>query len=291
MTSGSAASASGEVGGVAHGRHSMFWTCSRTCSTVAFRSRPIRVSSMSADLAHKVLASRLSSWQRKSSWRPTGPSSVQQRRRRLMVGAQPIELLARIGLGGEQRRLLGQPVGRQRRHARPAAPTPARSAGRRWPPAASRPPPAPARRAGRDAPGDRAEPPPAARPRRRGPSTRCASARSRPSSRAASSAARASPVGIGSSTSMTPRSASSPSALGGRRRAEPGFDLRAPGARTCSRTSALIRTACCAGAPGELQVDLDVAALQRRRHPLADGGLQPLAARRAAGSARRGRGR
>src|SRR3546814_13640600 len=68
--------------GFHHRRYSMFCTCSRSCSIEDLRSRPMRVSSTSTDLEHSVLASRLNSWQRKSSLRPTAPpwSSSEARR-------------------------------------------------------------------------------------------------------------------------------------------------------------------------------------------------------------------
>src|SRR6266404_6637960 len=56
------------------GAHSMFCTCSRNCSTAALSESPIRVSSISADFEHKVLASRLNSWHKKSKRRPTASS-------------------------------------------------------------------------------------------------------------------------------------------------------------------------------------------------------------------------
>src|SRR5215469_9628138 len=53
--------------GAASLTHSRFCTCSRNCSTATLSDRPIRVSSISADFEHSVLASRFSSWHRKSS--------------------------------------------------------------------------------------------------------------------------------------------------------------------------------------------------------------------------------
>src|SRR5690348_5846794 len=50
--------------------HSMFCTCSRSCSIAAFSFRPVAVRAEVADLLHRVLASRLNSWIRKSSLRP-----------------------------------------------------------------------------------------------------------------------------------------------------------------------------------------------------------------------------
>src|SRR5437879_13207144 len=53
--------------------YSRFWTCSRNCSTTFFISSPVWVNSRSFDLEQQVLTSRLNSWARKSSRRPTGP--------------------------------------------------------------------------------------------------------------------------------------------------------------------------------------------------------------------------
>src|SRR5699024_12829 len=55
-----------------HGVHSRFWICSRIFSISAFISTTIRVMSRSWHLEPMVLASRLSSWVKKSSLRPTG---------------------------------------------------------------------------------------------------------------------------------------------------------------------------------------------------------------------------
>ena len=82
--------------------YSMFWTCSRNWSMTALRSRPMAVSSTALDLEHRVFASRLNSCDRKSSLRPTGPPSAISCAGRSDVGAQPVEFLADIGLGGEQ---------------------------------------------------------------------------------------------------------------------------------------------------------------------------------------------
>ena len=56
--------------------HSMFCTCSRNCSIVAFSFRPVAVSATEADLLHSVLASRLNSWTRKSNRRPIAVPSA-----------------------------------------------------------------------------------------------------------------------------------------------------------------------------------------------------------------------
>ena len=100
--------------------HSTFWTCSRMRSMAPFRSMPMRVSSMSADFEHSVLASRLNSWQRKSNLRPTGLSgraSASRRARLGDVGGQPVELLAHVGLADQQRHFLGEALLGQRRRA------------------------------------------------------------------------------------------------------------------------------------------------------------------------------
>ena len=89
-------------------------------SMAPFRSMPMRVSSMSADFEHSVLASRLNSWQRKSNLRPTGLSgraSASRRARLGDVGSQPVELLAHVGLADQQRHFLGEALLGQRRRA------------------------------------------------------------------------------------------------------------------------------------------------------------------------------
>ena len=91
--------------------HSRFCTCSRNCSTTLFSSSPMLVSSTSFALAHSVLTSRLSSCARKSSRRPTGAALGDQLARLRDMRGEPVELLADVGLGGEQERLLMQPVG------------------------------------------------------------------------------------------------------------------------------------------------------------------------------------
>ena len=78
--------------------HSRFCTCSRNCSIAALSARPMRVSSISADFEHSVLASRFSSWHRKSSWRPMPVALALQQFAGLRdMRAQPVELLADIG--------------------------------------------------------------------------------------------------------------------------------------------------------------------------------------------------
>ena len=64
-----------------HGCHSTFCACSRNWSIAAFSARPMRVSAMSEDLEHSVLASRLNSCARKSSLRPTRLAGRDQRAR------------------------------------------------------------------------------------------------------------------------------------------------------------------------------------------------------------------
>ena len=114
----SAAPLAGERRGVRGGNgspacphYSRFCTCSRNCSTTLLSSRPILVSSTSFDLAQSVLASRLSSWARKSSRRPIEPPCRDQLADLRHMGRQPVELLADVGLAGDQDRLLVQPVG------------------------------------------------------------------------------------------------------------------------------------------------------------------------------------
>jgi hypothetical protein len=57
----------------------MFWTCSRICSISTFMSTEMRVSSSAADFEPSVLASRCSSWIRKSSRLPTSPPFLTSR--------------------------------------------------------------------------------------------------------------------------------------------------------------------------------------------------------------------
>src|SRR5262249_17737525 len=60
-------------------RYSRFCTCSRNCSTTVLSSSPILVSATSFDFEQSVLASRLSSCDRKSSLRPTAlPSAIRR---------------------------------------------------------------------------------------------------------------------------------------------------------------------------------------------------------------------
>ena len=87
----------------------------------AFSSRPTRVISTSADFEHSVLASRLNSWQRKSSLRPTGARFGEQLARRGDVRRQPFQLLLDVGAGREQHRLLMQPLLVRARDRPPAA--------------------------------------------------------------------------------------------------------------------------------------------------------------------------
>ena len=60
--------------------YSIFCTCSRSCSMVALRSRPTFVSATSPAFEQMVLASRFSSWHRKSSRRPMAPPSASRSR-------------------------------------------------------------------------------------------------------------------------------------------------------------------------------------------------------------------
>ena len=75
----------------------------------------MRVSSTSADFEHSVLASRLNSWQRKSKRRPTAPPSASSARAAAIWAVEPVDLLAHVGLGDQQRRLLREPLLGQRR--------------------------------------------------------------------------------------------------------------------------------------------------------------------------------
>ena len=69
----------------------------------------------SFDLEHSVLTSRLNSCARKSSRRPTAPPLGEQLARGGDMGVEAVDLLADVGPGGEQHRLLVQPVGIERR--------------------------------------------------------------------------------------------------------------------------------------------------------------------------------
>ena len=60
--------------------YSMFWTCSRICSMRTFSSTEMRVMSEDTDFEPSVLASRLSSWQRKSRRLPQAPPLSRTRR-------------------------------------------------------------------------------------------------------------------------------------------------------------------------------------------------------------------
>ena len=60
---------------IASNSHSTFCTCSRNCSICALSSSPCAVRLTSLALAQRVLASRASSWARKSSRRPIAPPS------------------------------------------------------------------------------------------------------------------------------------------------------------------------------------------------------------------------
>ena len=91
--------------------HSRFCTCSRNCSTTVLSSRPILVSSTSFDLAHSVLDSRLSSWRQKVELAPDRAAVGDQLLRLRDMRGEPVEFLADVGLGGDQDRLLVQPVG------------------------------------------------------------------------------------------------------------------------------------------------------------------------------------
>ena len=70
----------------------------------------MRVSAMSDDFEHSVLASRLNSCDRKSSLRPDRLARRHQRARLLHMGVQPVQFLAHVGLDRQQRRFLRQAV-------------------------------------------------------------------------------------------------------------------------------------------------------------------------------------
>ena len=202
------------VAGAARRAHSRFCTCSRNCSIAALSARPMRVSSISADFEHSVLASRLSSWHRKSSWRPTASPFAKQLAGLRDMGAQPVELLADVAARHQQRQLLRDPLLRHRRRQIVERGQRLLAAARAAPRAAPRRKPKPRRRARRARRAAPTAPRRAARLPRRAPRP----AGRAPTPHAASSAARrASTTSSGSSStvSMTPRRPISPSSRGG----------------------------------------------------------------------------
>ncbi len=75
---------------------------------------------MSWDFEARVLASRLSSWARKSSFFPTGSRDARARpapRTSVEVGLQPADLLGQVIALGQERGLFGQLAPRRRRSA------------------------------------------------------------------------------------------------------------------------------------------------------------------------------
>ena len=103
-------------------RHSMFCTCSRSCSIVAFSFRPVLVNATDADLLHSVLASRLNSCTRKSKRRPIFDALLHQPPRGTDMRRQPIQFLPHIRPRRQQRHLLGDPfLGQRRRFAQQRA--------------------------------------------------------------------------------------------------------------------------------------------------------------------------
>ena len=103
--------------------HSRFCTCSRNCSTTVLSSRPILVSSTSFALAHKRVRFAVELLRQKVEPAADRAAVGDQLLRLRDMRGEPVELLADVGLGGEQDRLLVQPVGiealrglEQRRH-------------------------------------------------------------------------------------------------------------------------------------------------------------------------------
>ena len=97
----------------------MFCTCSRSCSISTFMSTAMLVSSSVADFEPSVLASRCSSWIRKSSRLPISPPAVEQAVDLVEVRAQAGQLLGHVDAqrerGGLAQRALARRVGVARR--------------------------------------------------------------------------------------------------------------------------------------------------------------------------------
>ena len=96
----------------------MFCTCSRICSISTFMSTEMLVSSSAADFEPSVLASRCSSWIRKSSRLPISPPFSSRRSISSRCAAQPRQLLGdvdadREGGGFVQGALLRAPRARR----------------------------------------------------------------------------------------------------------------------------------------------------------------------------------
>ena len=130
--------------------YSMFCTCSRICSTAPSSPPTMSVSSSAADLEPSVLASRCSSWIRKSSRLPTSPPALQQPLDLVQVrrAAAPVPRPRRCGSRRPRPRPARAPAAPSARHACCAAPLAAgpRSSARGSAAAGAAPPPAPAAR-------------------------------------------------------------------------------------------------------------------------------------------------
>ena len=81
----------------------MFCTCSRICSISTFMSTPMRVSSSAADLEPSVLASRCSSWIRKSSRLPSFAALLEQALDFVQVRAQAGDFFGHVDANGKRR--------------------------------------------------------------------------------------------------------------------------------------------------------------------------------------------
>ena len=99
----------------------MFCTCSRSCSIATFMSTEIAVSSSDGDFEPSVLASRCSSWIRKSSRLPISPPLSSRRVDLVEVRAQARQLLGDVDADRERRGFVERALLRSPR-ARPTAP-------------------------------------------------------------------------------------------------------------------------------------------------------------------------
>ena len=196
-------------------RYSRFCTCSRNCSTTALSSSPMLVSSRSLALEHKRIRFAVELLGQKVELAPDRAAVGDQLLGLRDMRREPVELLADVDLGGEQDRLLVQPVGvealrgfQQRRHllGQPrldrlglASRRGARRGRRALPISESR--------------ADRILP--SACPSVRRISARPFSASPKPATTATSAALRSSSLSSASLTSITPLSARMPSRLGG----------------------------------------------------------------------------
>ena len=92
------------------GVHSTFWTCSRNFSSSAFNNTTSREMSLSLALEPMVLISRLISWDKKSSVRPTGSRGFDAVVELLEVALQPGQFLRNIAAVGEIKNLFDKPL-------------------------------------------------------------------------------------------------------------------------------------------------------------------------------------